>query len=196
MRISVQMRRRLLVVLGVVAVGVLVAVGLSQTGTDNEAPRSATAVPRVDPATLPPRLGAIVRRANRIERAAPKRVVAEIDALEGTPVVVNKWASWCGPCRYEFPFFQQAAAKYAGRIAFLGLNSGDNRGDAQRFLRRFPVPYPSFEDPNEKTALALEASAAYPVTIFIDASGERFVHQGGYATLEALERDLREHALS
>ena len=188
--------RRLLLALAAVAVVAAVVIGLSQTGTENEAPRPAATVPRIDVASLPPELGAIVRRGNRIEEASPDEVRDQIRALRGTPVVVNKWASWCGPCRFEFPFFQQLAAKYAGRIAFLGLNSGDNRGDASSFLRRFPVPYPSFEDPDEKVALALDASAAYPVTIFYDASGEPFVHQGGYATAAKLEQDLRRHALS
>ena len=187
--------RRLLLALAAVAVVAAVAVGLSQTGTDNTAPKPAATVPEVDPADLPADLAAIVRRANRIEDASPQEVRAEIDALKGTPVVVNKWASWCGPCRFEFPFFQQVAAKYAGKVAFLGLNSGDNTGDARAFLKRFPVPYPSYEDPDEKIALELDASAAYPVTIFFDESGESFVHQGGYATAEKLEQDLLRHAL-
>lgn len=38
---------------------------------------------------------------------------ARLEALRGHPVVVNQWASWCGPCRYEFPFFQKLAGRYA-----------------------------------------------------------------------------------
>src|ERR671920_2554627 len=57
---------------------------------------------------------------------------AQIKKERGTPIVVNKWASWCGPCRLEFPFFRQLAAEYAGKVAFVGLNSGDNRGDAEK----------------------------------------------------------------
>lgn len=178
------------------AVIAAVVVGLSQTRTENAPPRPATTVARIDPAELPPRLAELVRQGARIVDASPREVRRRIEALEGTPVVVNKWASWCGPCRYEFPFFQEMAAKYAGRVAFIGLNSGDNSGDARAFLRRFPVPYPSFEDPDEKIALELGASAAYPVTIFINASGEPFVHQGGYAAAEKLDEDLRRHALS
>ncbi len=188
--------RRLLLALAAVAVVAAVVVGLSQTGTENEAPEPAATVPRIDPATLPEELAALVRQGGRIVKSSPGEVRDRIDALKGTPVVVNKWASWCGPCRFEFPFFQELAAEYAGRVAFLGLNSGDNRGDAEKFLRRFFVPYPSFEDPDEKIALELDASAAYPVTIFIDADGEAFVHQGGYATAQKLEEDLRRHALS
>ena len=52
---------------------------------------------------------------------------ARIQKQRGTPVVVNKWASWCGPCRLEFPFFRDQATKRKGEIAFIGVNSNDNR---------------------------------------------------------------------
>src|SRR5205807_7873760 len=54
----------------------------------------------------------------------------QLVALRGHPVVVNQWASWCGPCKFEFPFFQRLAEEYHGQVAFLGVDSQDNRGDA------------------------------------------------------------------
>ena len=71
-----------------------------------------------------------------------------IAALRGHPVVVNAWASWCGPCRFEFPFFQKQAVKRGKRVAFLGVNSQDNKGDAADFLDEYPLPFPSYEDPD------------------------------------------------
>jgi cytochrome c biogenesis protein CcmG/thiol:disulfide interchange protein DsbE len=110
--------------------------------------------------------------------------------------VLNKWASWCVPCRTEFPLFNVASVDYGKRVAFLGLDSGDNASDARRFLSRFPVSYPSYEDPNEHIAFALGVSSFYPMTAFYDASGkQQYVHAGKYPRLADLVRDIRRYAL-
>jgi len=121
---------------------------------------------------------------------------ARLADLAGYPVVVNKWASWCGPCRLEFPLFQQASVDLGKRVAFLGLNSGDNRGNAAEFLSEYPVSFPSYVDPNEKIALKLGVSAAYPSTIFFNARGEKvFAHQGQYRNAADLMDDIERYAL-
>jgi hypothetical protein len=79
-------------------------------------------------------------------------------------------------------------------VAFLGLNSGDNHGAAAEFLREFPVPYPSYEDPDEKIARAVKAPANYPITLFIDARGETaYIHQGGYRSEADLASDIERY---
>jgi thiol-disulfide isomerase/thioredoxin len=111
--------------------------------------------------------------------------------LKGHAVVVNKWASWCGPCRGEFPLFQQAAVQEAKRVAFIGVDSTDNDGDALKFLSKFPLPYPSYRDPDLKVAKVFNGVAAFPTTAFYDASGKlAYVHQGRYRHLEDLLRDI------
>ena len=60
---------------------------------------------------------------------------ARIEKERGTPVVVNKWASWCGPCRLEFPFFRKQAEKRKGDVVFIGVNSNDSRSNAEQFLK-------------------------------------------------------------
>ncbi len=70
---------------------------------------------------------------------------AELAKLRGHPVVVNKWASWCGPCRYEFPFFQSQAAQQGKRIAFLGVDTEDSEDAARTFLDELPRPLPERE---------------------------------------------------
>jgi hypothetical protein len=86
--------------------------------------------------------------------------------------------------------------KYGKRVGFLGLNAGDNRGDATKFLKRFPVTYPSYEDPDEKIARSIRAPANYPITVFYDRSGKiAFVHQGAYPNEAALEADVKRYAL-
>jgi cytochrome c biogenesis protein CcmG, thiol:disulfide interchange protein DsbE len=111
------------------------------------------------------------------------------------PVVVNKWASWCGPCRLEFPFFRDQAEKRQGKVLFIGVNSNDNRGDAEAFLKEEPVPYKHFEDPKLEIAAAFNAVQAFPSTAFYDSNGElAFVHQGGYSNEGDLAKDIDRYA--
>jgi cytochrome c biogenesis protein CcmG/thiol:disulfide interchange protein DsbE len=110
-------------------------------------------------------------------------------------VVVNKWASWCPPCRAEFPFFQRQATKRARKVAFLGVDSQDTDGDAREFLREFPVPYPSYKDPQLGVAGVFKGVQAFPTTAFYDSKGElAFVHQGGYPTEAKLAEDIDRYA--
>ncbi len=114
----------------------------------------------------------------------------------GKPVVVNKWASWCGPCKLEFPFFQRATVRLGKEVAFLALNVQDNRADAERFLRGTPVPYPSLEDGDGKISReAAPGTKGAPVTVYYDARGERtFIHQGGYKSEQDLLADIDRYA--
>jgi cytochrome c biogenesis protein CcmG/thiol:disulfide interchange protein DsbE len=115
--------------------------------------------------------------------------------LRGHPVVVNKWASWCGPCREEMPWFQTLSARLGKRIAFLGVNSQDNADAAQGFLDEFPLPYPSYSDPDEDIAAEMNATIGFPATAIYDSSGEQaHVQQGQYASREALAADIERYA--
>jgi cytochrome c biogenesis protein CcmG/thiol:disulfide interchange protein DsbE len=118
-----------------------------------------------------------------------------IERQRGTPVVVNKWASWCGPCRAEFPYLRSQARKHKGDVAFLGVNSNDNDADAKGFLAENPVPFRHFRDPNLEVAAAFDAVQAFPATAFYDSKGElAYVHQGGYQTEERLAEDIDRYA--
>jgi cytochrome c biogenesis protein CcmG/thiol:disulfide interchange protein DsbE len=120
---------------------------------------------------------------------------ARLRSLRGYPVVVNKWASWCGPCRAEFPHFQQVAARLGKRIAFLGVDSNDSDSAAREFLAELPVPYPSYLDPDQEIAKLLEAEAGFPATAFYDRRGRLvYTHLGEYATRADLEAEIRRYA--
>src|ERR1700730_10591939 len=61
----------------------------------------------------------------------------------GKPVVVNFWASWCGPCADEAPLLQDAASRNADRFTFVGVDVQDVDADAQAFLRKYAISYPN-----------------------------------------------------
>jgi len=120
-----------------------------------------------------------------------ERRVAE---LRRYPIVVNKWASWCGPCRAEFPVFQKAAIQEAKRIGFLGVDSTDNDEEALEFLGDFPLTYPSYKDPDLKVARVFNGVGAFPTTAFYDKRGKvAYVHQGPYHSVEELLADVRRY---
>lgn len=135
-------------------------------------------------------------QSNALLDGGPAAFTARLADLRGAPVVVNQWASWCGPCRYEFPFFQRLAKRYGARVAFLGVNSQDSRSDAEAFLKKFPVPYPHFYDQDASVARVFRGGRAWPTTAFYDARGRlAYTHIGAYATQAKLDEDIRRYAL-
>jgi thiol-disulfide isomerase/thioredoxin len=120
-----------------------------------------------------------------------KAFEAQLAKLKGTPVVVNQWASWCGPCRFEFPFLISQAKALRGKVAFLGVDSNDNSGDAEDFLRKFPTPYPHFEDGDVRIARSFRGGRAFPTTVIYDKSGKLvYTHPGAYASEAKFKEDL------
>lgn len=144
----------------------------------------------------PPPLAALHAQANRLLPGGVGAFERRIAALRGYPVLVNVWASWCGPCRFEFPALQKLAARYGRRVAFLGVNSDDSAAAAATFLKEAPVPYPSFADPDKRVAESLHATLGLPDTAFYDRQGKLvYLKQGPYSQPADLEADLRHYAL-
>ena len=188
------MRRYLPLILGC-ALGLILATGVIQATGGSSEPEGPPFVLEESLATLegaPAPLADLHAQASELLDGSVKKRLAE---LEGHPVVVNKWASWCGPCRAEFPVFQRAATQLGKEVAFLGINASDNREDAGAFLDKYPLPFPSYVDPQEKAARALGLSNSYPMTAFYDAKGKRtFVHQGQYESVGDLREDIERYA--
>ena len=114
-----------------------------------------------------------------------------LTALRGHPVVVNRWAAWCEPCRAEFTLLQRAAVTVGKRIAFVGVDAEDSRDSARTFLDRHLVPYPSYEDPHSTISKSLKATIGMPITLFFDARGNWvFTHPGPYTSEKALLADI------
>jgi thiol-disulfide isomerase/thioredoxin len=101
----------------------------------------------------------------------PARFEALMGQLEGTPVLVNVWGSWCAPCREEAPDLAAAHAEYGDRVQFLGLDVLDARESARRFMREFGWTYPSLFDPPGVVRDGLGV-LGQPVTLFYGADGE------------------------
>lgn len=149
-------------------------------------------------AGAPPPLATLYEQANRLLPGGLEAYEERIAALRGHPVVVNVWASWCGPCRFEFPHFQQMAARYGKRVAFLGIDKQDSDEAAETFLREEPLPYPSYADPDEEIAESIDddATRGLPTTAFYDREGElAFLKLGPYSDEAELRADIERYAL-
>ncbi len=95
-----------------------------------------------------------------------------IDSLRGKTVVLNFWASWCGPCRDEMPLLQQGSRRWQGKnVIFVGVNGKDVRGDARKFIARYGVTYPNVYDGKGST-LGRYGVTGFPETYFIDKTGK------------------------
>jgi hypothetical protein len=80
-------------------------------------------------------------------------------------------------------------------VAFVGLDSQDSQSDAQSFLQRFPVDYPSVFDPSASQAQSLGGGQGWPTTIFLNSRHQvTYVHEGAYPTLQALQQDIDHYA--
>jgi len=132
-----------------------------------------------------------------IGQAAPEFALADLDGnplrlsdLRGRPVIVNFWASWCGPCVEEFPMLRAAAQRHAAQnVAVVGIVFRDNSEAARRFMDRMAAGWPAAMDPGEQVAQAFGIYGP-PETFFIDANGVVRGRQIGQLTPSDLERQL------
>ena len=190
--------RRLLAVLGAIALVVIVVMGLTQAGHhDGPSAKSfrfdlPAAKRRL--AHAPGALAGVYAQANQLLPGGKRAFDKRIAELHGHPVVVNKWASWCAPCQSEFPVFESVAAKEGTKVAFIGDNGTDVDAAARRFLTKRPLPFPSYSDPHEAIARALEIPKNYPMTVLLDRNGKMaHIHAGPYHSDADLIRDIRRY---
>jgi cytochrome c biogenesis protein CcmG, thiol:disulfide interchange protein DsbE len=191
-------RRLVFVLIGLGLVAIIV-IGLTQSKSSgpsenqvvSKAPSAAETAKALKGS--PPPLARLHRQANQLIPGARKELRRQIAGLKGYPVVVNVWGSWCGPCRIEFPSFQQQAVKFGSKVAFLGVNARDNPSDAKAFLRDFPLTYPSVED-HDEAVLGRLGGRGYPSTVFFDRNGKQVhIKQGQYLDEQDLVDDIHRY---
>lgn len=142
----------------------------------------------------------LVKRATLLEKGdpAPNFKVTLFDGssiqlsdLEGHPLVINFWASWCAPCRWEMPEFEESwkAHKQEG-IRFVGIATKDVEHESRRFANEVGISYPVGFDPGGKIALSYGVTVL-PTTYFVDR--DHRIHRGvtGAANAGALSIFLR-----
>ena len=99
--------------------------------------------------------------------------------LKGKVVMLNFWASWCGPCRQEMPLLEQMHKRYSSLgFTLVGVNVDANSKDAEEWLSKTPVTFPVLFDRESKVSKLYDVSAM-PSTVFIDRQGNvRALHRG------------------
>ena len=134
------------------------------------------------------------------ENQAPDFTVVDADGNEvklsdffGKPIVLNFWASWCGPCKSEMPDFDEIYLEMGDDIQFLMINLTDGYqetlGKAKAFLEDSGYQFPVYFDVNSEAAMAYGVMSI-PTTYFIDASGNVIVYARGALSAENLLKGI------
>ena len=113
-----------------------------------------------------------------LEDVRAGRPPVSLEALRGKPVVLNFFASWCGPCIREMPALQAMAERYKGRVNFVGITFNDRRKEATGVLERTGVAYPAAFDPSSDVAVDY-AVRVMPTTFFIGPDGNLVERKDG-----------------
>lgn len=119
----------------------------------------------------------------------------DLASLGGQPIVINLWASWCGPCREEMPILQAVAEDTEGEATFVGVVTKDDALSAGSFVEAVGVTYPQLNDP-EGGLLGDLRSPGLPVTVVLRPDGSVLTKRIGPFANEQQLADLIASAAS
>lgn len=130
---------------------------------------------------------------------ASYKLEGNLPELRGKVVLLDFWASWCGPCKQSFPVMQELHQQYADRgLVIVAVNVDEERANMEAFLKKTPVTFAIVRDAAQKLAAAADLPT-FPASVLIDRTGKiRFRHTGfrGDATTkqyrEEIERLLKD----
>ena len=119
----------------------------------------------------------------------------KLSELKGQVVMINFWASWCGPCRQEMPLLDTLYQRFAPvGFTLLGVNVDKRRAQAEELLKDVPVSFPILFDTDNRVSRLYEVQAM-PTTVLVDRDGKaRYVHHG-YLPGDELEYEKQVQAL-
>jgi len=131
---------------------------------------------------------------------APDFTVYDIDGnafrlsdFRGKPVILNFWASWCGPCKAEMPDFEEAYTEYGEDIHFVIVNLADGRSETvesgSAYIEEMGYTFPVYYDTDMDAAYTYGISSI-PMTVFLDAEGAIVTGQVGMISADALEENI------
>jgi len=167
--------RTSIVVLGVIALLGFLAWGLVKKGESSLALDEPVPV-----ATLP---------------TLPEGGEGSIEDYRGQWVLLNVWASWCGPCRKESPALDRFEKRNRGKIAVVGLDTKDLNEDALAFLKEFGIEYPQLRDASGDYTDAKLKTTGVPESFLIDPQGNLAAHYPGPFKDEAAIEEFARPAL-
>jgi cytochrome c biogenesis protein CcmG/thiol:disulfide interchange protein DsbE len=160
------------VVVALVVMGVIGAIVVAAGGGSSKPPSDAPASLPSSPTALP--------------TFTDDQFHSILAGLKGTVVVVNIWASWCGPCVAEAPGLAQLSTRYEGRVQFVGVDIEDQPAPARAFIQRFGWTYPSVADPQREIQRGY-GLLGQPDTIVYDAAGEEKWRRSGPVATDDLQ---------
>ena len=130
--------------------------------------------------------------------SAPDFTVLDWDGNEhklsefvGKPIILNFWASWCGPCKSEMPDFEEAYKRYGEEIHFVMVNctAGDSMEDAKSLIEENGFTFPVYFDTTNEASYLYGASSI-PMTFFIDEKGDLITYARGALSADLLEQGI------
>lgn len=116
-----------------------------------------------------------------------------LDQFKGRPLIINFWATYCGPCKAEIPVFNDLLVEHKSEgLAIIGISYDDAPSDIVKFLETTPMHYPVLVGLNHDDLMdAFDASVALPTTWVIDADGGVVAKHIGPETREWFEAQLK-----